>query len=232
MNESVKKEKIGMQALILLMMITALVVIYEVGTAINYLTIGDNFFDFSLKASDTIPYCFVLMLVLFGAFPMAYVLFKNSNISLSKAIYDKNQLLGDVGLGLLGGILGAIVALVFNIVHIHFAVQTTGEVAELSVSVLSLRVFSLVIVCGILKEIYYRGFAKHFMKEIMGEKMAFLMTNILFGILDWQNLGASFISGLIWGRMYQKRERLIVPIVAHASLNLMGILFQVISALK
>jgi len=34
-------------------------------------------------------------------------------------------------------------------------------------------------------------------KDAIGKNTAFFLFNILFGILDWQNLGDSFLSGLV-----------------------------------
>ena len=226
MNTDVKKENVAKQALGLLMVLTALVVIYEMSTAIGRVVPGDNFFDFSFKAIQPVPYSFVLMLVLIGAFPFVYLLFKTNHISLKEAIYQKQYILSDIGVGLIGGILSALITLVFNLIHTHFANQTVDAAPLLSVTDYTLYYFSLVVVCGILKELYFRGLAKHFLKDVMGEKAAFMMTNILFGVLDWQNLGDSFLSGLIWGKMYQRRNRLIVPMVAHASVNFIALTYQ------
>ena len=87
---------------------------------------------------------------------------------------------------------------------------------------------SLVLVSGICKEIYFRGFAKNFCSSVFGENVAFLLFNMLFGLLDWYNMGYSFVLGLvcIWG--YKKRKHLIVPMIVHGGVNLIGIIYGLI----
>ena len=57
-----------------------------------------------------------------------------------------------------------------------------------------------------------------------------LLFNLMFGLLDWYNMGASFVSGLLWIWGYRKRKHLIVPMIAHGGANLIGIIFNVLTA--
>lgn len=43
------------------------------------------------------------------------------------------------------------------------------------------------LVSGIVKEIFFRGFAKKFCGSVMGEMTAFILFNVMFAMLDWYN---------------------------------------------
>lgn len=96
---------------------------------------------------------------------------------------------------------------------------------RLSVSQIILMSISLGLVSGICKEIYFRGFAKNFCGDILGETAAFLLFNVMFGLLDWFNMGLSFILGLLWIWGYKKSKHLIVPMIAHGGVNLIAVVF-------
>lgn len=91
-----------------------------------------------------------------------------------------------------------------------------------------LGIFSLSIVCGCLKELYFRGFAKYFLADSFGEKLSYIMTAILFGIVDWQNMGSSILLCLLWAWAYKKSGKLIIPMAANGMINLIGLVWMII----
>ena len=92
-----------------------------------------------------------------------------------------------------------------------------------------IKIISLVFVSGIIKEIYFRSFAKHFVGKVLGETPALLLFNLMFAMLDWYNIGFSFFAGLIWIWAYKKSGHLISSIIAHGGANLAGFIFLIIT---
>ena len=78
-------------------------------------------------------------------------------------------------------------------------------------------------------EIFFRGFAKNFCAGVLGETTAFLLFNMMFGLLDWFNMGHSFVVGLLWIWGYKKSKHLIVPMLAHGGMNLISVVFYIIT---
>ncbi|MBR1385047.1 MAG: CPBP family intramembrane metalloprotease, partial [Ruminococcus sp.] len=72
--------------------------------------------------------------------------------------------------------------------------------------------------------------AKHFCGDVFGETAALLMFNVLFGMLDWFNMGHSFIVGLLWIWGYKKSGKLIVPMIAHGGMNLISVAYYILTA--
>lgn len=99
----------------------------------------------------------------------------------------------------------------------------------MTVSEIVLMAISLGIVSGICKEIFFRGFAKNFCSGVLGETTALLLFNIMFGLLDWFNMGHSFVVGLLWIWGYKKSKHLIVPMIAHGGMNLISVVFYIIT---
>ena len=63
----------------------------------------------------------------------------------------------------------------------------------------------------------------------MGETTALLLFNMMFGLLDWFNMGHSFVVGLLWIWGYKKGKHLIVPMIAHGGMNLISVVFYIIT---
>ena len=93
-----------------------------------------------------------------------------------------------------------------------------------------MKIVALGFVSGICKEIYFRGFAKRFAGPVLGEMQALLLFNIMFAMLDWYNLGFSFVAGLIWIFAYKKSGRLITSMIAHGEANLAAIIYILITS--
>ena len=100
---------------------------------------------------------------------------------------------------------------------------------RLTVGEIVLMAISLGFVSGICKEIFFRGFAKNFCGSVLGETAALLLFNMMFGLLDWFNMGHSFVVGLLWIWGYKKSNHLIVPMIAHGGMNLVSVVFYIIT---
>lgn len=221
-SESKKMDfKFAKQAIIFTSLITLVVTLYELAQACSQYTYGMNIFDFAALASrDDLPFSIIFVFVTLIFLPFALVLYKEKGISLKNEIYEKKTLLRDIGLGFLALIVKYILGGLFLLIKPDSSV----EVLEPSNSTLVLATISLVFLSGILKEIYFRGLAKTFAAPVLGETAAFLLFNMLFGILDWPNLGLSFVSGLVWAFFYKKSGHLITPMIGHAGANLIYLL--------
>lgn len=102
--------------------------------------------------------------------------------------------------------------------------------AEISIGIVILRIVALVFVSGICKEIYFRGIAKTFCGNVMGETTALLLFNVMFAMLDWYNFGFSFFAGLVWLWAYKKTGHLITSMIAHGGANLIGICYMILTS--
>ena len=192
---------------------------------------GMNLLDVaSFVSADMGMFCFIFIFGNLVLLPSAVMLYKQSGISLKDEIYDKNTLGTDVLIGIVLAILSSLVSLVFSFTSMGRTSLAYSGTRDAAVGTILLQIVALVFVSGICKEIFYRGFAKNFCGSIFGELPALLLFNLMFGLLDWYNMGASFVSGLLWIWGYRKRKHLIVPMIAHGGANLIGIIFNVLTA--
>lgn len=211
--------------------LTFIVAGYEVFRSCQNYKSGMNLLDIaSFSNADLNTYCLILILANVILLPKALLLYKNSGISLKDEIFSKEYLVKDIVLGmLLAGISSAISLLSLLVVKGRTDLAFAGW-GRLSVSEIILMTVSLGIVSGICKEIYFRGFAKNFCGSAFGEITALLLFNVMFGMLDWFNMGHSFIVGLLWIWGYKKSKHLIVPMIAHGGMNLISVVFYIITA--
>lgn len=164
---------------------------------------------------------FMYIVVLVGTFPLVLLLFKKHGISLkAELIPDKRKVINYIFFGLIAGIVTS--AIRFTLMHILAGIPL--EKNDNSIAVNILFIMSLVLVSGFFKEILFRGIPRIFLQNQIGEWTAFLIANICFAILDWPNLGLSFIFGTVWYLFYRKQKSLLVPIIAHGFHNLFGLL--------
>lgn len=218
------------RALKITTILTLLVAGYEVARACSNYKEGMNFLDLaSYATADLNTYCIILILANLILLPSAILLYKQSEISLKDEIYVKETLGKDIGLGIVLAIISASVSLLSLIVMKGRTELAFAGWGNLSISEVMLMTVSLGFVSGICKEIFFRGFAKNFCGPVLGEWPALILFNILFGMLDWHNMGHSFIVGLLWIWGYKKSNHLIVPMIAHGGMNLISVVFYVLS---
>lgn len=208
------KHKNALLSILLLMLVTTFIAGYEFLTAVKNFQSTGNIFDFCSGAVDYVPYSMIFLLVLFLVLPLALFLFYENGISVKSAVFDKKYLPSDILLGIGIGILSVVIACPFALLREWGTTYSHDYAYDTSVWFYILMILSLSIVCGILKELYFRGFALHFLADVFGENASILLTAILFGIADWQNMGSSIILGLLWGFIYKKKRRLIIPMIA------------------
>lgn len=219
------------RALKITTLLTLIVSGYEVlRSCLNYKD-GMNILDIaSFANADLNSYCLVLILASIILLPQAVLLYKQSGINLKAEIFDRKSLGKDV----LMGVVLAVVSSVISLISL-FVIKGRTELAfqgweNISVGEIILMVVSLGFVSGICKEIYFRGLAKSFCGRVWGETASLLIFNVLFGMLDWFNMGHSFIVGLLWIWGYKKSGHMIVPMIAHGGMNLISVAYYIITA--
>lgn len=207
-------------------LLTLTVVGYEVFRSCQHYRVGMNLLDMGSYANaDISTYCLVLILANLILLPSAILLYKQNGISLKAEILETSSLGKDIFLGIILAVLSSVIGL-FSLVVSQGRTDLAFEGwGKLTVDEIVLMVVSLVFVSGICKEIFFRGFAKCFCGSILGENTALLLFNIMFGMLDWFNMGYSFVVGLLWIWGYKKSKHLIVPMIAHGGVNLISIIF-------
>ena len=218
------------KALKITTLLTLIVAGYEVFRSCQNYQIGMNLLDIASYANaDLNMYCLVLILANFILLPSAILLYKQNGISLKEEIFDKASLSKDVVLGIVLAVISSVISLFSLIVMKGRTHLAFGGWDRLTVGEIVLMTISLVFVSGICKEIFFRGLAKNFCGSVLGETVALLLFNVMFGMLDWFNMGHSFVVGLLWIWGYKKSKHLIVPMIAHGGMNLISVLFYIIT---
>lgn len=218
------------KALKITTLLTLIVAGYEVYRSCQNYQTGMNLLDIASYANaDLNTYCLVLILANLILLPSAILLYKQSGISLKKEIFEKSSLSKDIALGILLAVVSSAISLLSLIIMKGRTDLAFAGWSRLTVSEIVLMIISLGIVSGICKEIFFRGFAKNFCGSVLGETTALLLFNVMFGLLDWFNMGHSFILGLLWIWGYKRSKHLIVPMIAHGGINLISVVFYIVS---
>ena len=229
MNNS--KNQNAEKAIRITTVLTLIVAGYELFRSCQNYRSGMNLLDIaSFANADLNTYCLVLILANIILLPKALLLYKDSNISLKDEIFSRDSLIKDIILGLNLAVISSIISLLTLVVNKGRTDYAFEGWNRLSISEICLMIISLGIVSGICKEIYFRGFAKNFCGSVFGENASLLIFNVMFGMLDWFNMGHSFIVGLLWVWGYKKSKHLIVPMIAHGGMNLISVVFYIITA--
>lgn len=178
-------------------------------------------------------YLLLLIIANIGLFPSALLLYKENGISLKDEIYDKKTLGKDILYGVLGfaaaEVIGDIYWWLICLIPGIGATDLARQGRELNTGVVIMDVISLVLVSGIFKEIYFRGLAKRFVSPVFGEMTALILFNVLFAVLDWHNLGVSFITGFIWILAYRRTNHLITPMLCHSLSGLFYLIYSLVT---
>lgn len=218
------------KALKITTLLTLIVAGYEVFRSCQNYQTRMNLFDIASYANaDLNTYCLVLILANLILLPSAIFLYKQSGVSLKKEIFEKSSLSKDIVLGILLAVVSSAISLLFLIVMKGRTDLAFAGWDRLTASEIILMIISLGFVSGICKEIYFRGFAKNFCGSVFGENIALLLFNVMFGILDWFNMGQSFILGLLWIWGYKRSKHLIVPMIAHGGMNLIAVVYYIVT---
>lgn len=223
-------ERNAKTALAITTVLTLFVAGYEVLTVMMHYQNGMNFFDIASFATvDMDIYCLVLILANIIMLPWAVLLFRQSGISMKKEIAERKTLGRDILLGLAALSATLILSLGYAFLYTAGKTELGNSDTNATLGTTIIKIISLVFVSGIIKEIYFRSFAKHFVGKVLGETPALLLFNLMFAMLDWYNIGFSFFAGLIWIWAYKKSGHLISSIIAHGGANLAGIIFLIIT---
>ena len=189
---------------------------------------GMNFFDLaSYVTANRYIYYLLLIIANMVMLPGAVLLFKENGLSLKDEIFEKKSLGKDILIGIIALALTGIPAILFSFLY-NFQTDMAYKAAEPTTGLTIMGVLALGLVSGIVKEIFFRGFAKKFCGSVMGEMTALILFNVMFAMLDWYNFGLSFIIGLIWIWAYKKSGHLISPMIAHGGINIIALIYWIV----
>ena len=217
------------RALALTTTLTLFVAGFELLIAFAHVKPDMNFFDVaSYVTSNRYIYYLVLIIANMVMLPSAILLFKENGISLKNEIFNKKTLGKDIIFGIVALALSGIAALIFAFFY-KFQTDLAAEHTHPTVGLTIMGVIALGLVSGIVKEIFFRGFAKIFCGPVMGEMTALILFNLIFALLDWYNFGLSFVIGLIWIWAYKKTGHLIAPMIAHGGINIISLVYWILT---
>ncbi len=203
---------------------------FEVLLALFHYQPGMSFFNIANCVTvNPYFYCLILILANLILLPGAMLLYRQNGLSLKDEIIGRKTWAKDILYGVLALVITEMLQLLFLPIY---QLEQSGmtNTAENSAGVIVLRIIALVLVSGICKEIYFRGIAKTFCGSVMGETTALLLFNVMFAMLDWYNIGFSFVAGLVWIWAYKKSGHLIACMIAHGGANLIGICYMVLTS--
>ncbi|MBE5871844.1 MAG: CPBP family intramembrane metalloprotease [Lachnospiraceae bacterium] len=217
------------KAITITTVLTLFIATFEMVNALGFYKQGMNLLDIAsyVQANKWI-FAFIFIFGNLVLFPGAWFLYKANGISLKKEIFERENLGGDIFWGIILATIAGLFSLLWVPVYKGCTELAFVEDGRMGVGVTILYVISLVFVSGIFKEIYYRGFATRFCGPIFGEVTALLLFNMLFALLDWYNFGYSFVLGLVCIFGYQKRKRMVVPMIIHGGTNLISIIYIIV----
>ena len=211
--------------------LTLIVSGYEILRSCQNYSEGMNILDIASYANaDLNSYCLILILANMILLPEAILLYKQSGISLKDEIYNRKSLGKDIFMGIVLAVISSVISLLSLFVAKGRTELAFSGWGKLSVGEIVLMIASLGVVSGICKEVYFRGLAKNFCGSVWGETASLLIFNVLFGMLDWFNMGHSFLVGLLWIWGYKKSGHLIVPMIAHGGMNIISVAYYIITA--
>lgn len=228
MNNVIAKEN-GKKALTIVTVLTLFVAGFELLIAFFNYKPGMNFLDLtSYVLSNKYVYFVLLIVANLALLPGAVMLYKENGISIKDEIFDKKSLGKDILVATVATLASEAVQLLFSLTYRFRTGMAFKIESMLPVDMIVLWIISLVFVSGIIKEIYYRGFAKRFLGPVIGEMPALLLFNVMFAVLDWHNYGLSFFLGLacIWA--YKKTGRLLAPMLVHGMANLISLFYWIV----
>lgn len=207
--------------------LTVLVAIFELLIAFSQYKSGMTIGDVGTYVTNKRHiYLMLLIIANLSLLPGALLLYKENKISLRDEIFDKKTLGKDIAIGIgafiVSEILGDVYGYLIDLIPGIGTTELARQGKEMGINVAIMEIIALVIVSGIVKEIYFRGLARRFCGSVFGEMPALLLFNVLFALLDWFNLGVSFVAGLVWLLAYRKTKHLITPMICHC---LSGLLF-------
>ena len=208
--------------------LTLFVTGFEIFIAYSHYKQGMNFIDIgSYVTSNRYFYYLILITANMILLPCAVLLFKENGISLKGEIFEKKTLGKDILIGIVALAFAGIGALLSTLVY-KGQTDMAFKAESPSAGSMVMGVIALVLVSGIVKEILFRGLAKVFCGQVMGEMTALILFNVLFTMLDWYNFGFSFVLGLICIWAYKKTGHLLAPMIAHGGINLISLIYLVV----
>lgn len=128
----------------------------------------------------------------------------------------------------------------FNII-VSIPLIRSGQLAQMESFSFSIRDFYLNILYGVIgaviEELFFRGILLNICKPHFKARTAIILTAILFSLAHLPSLAAfhTLLGGIIFGYLYYYTENIMIPIIAHITINLMwstllaGVLIEVIA---
>ncbi len=208
--------------------LTLIVAGFEILLAYAHYKPGMNFLDIaSYVTANRLFYCLILIVCNLALISGAILLYKENGIKLKDEIFDRNTIKKDIFYGLIALGVTEILGILFS-----FTAMGRTELAfqggQTTIETMVMEFLALTVVSGFCKEIFFRGLARRFCGPVMGEMTALMLFNLMFAVLDWHNLGYSFVVGLVWIWSYKKTGHLLAPMIAHGGANFIGIFYNLI----
>ena len=222
------KKQNAKRALTLTTVLTLFVAGFEIFIAYSNYKPGMNFLDLcSYVTANRYVYYLILIVANLVMLPGAVLLFKENGIRLAGEIFDKKTIGKDLLIGVIALALTGIVAVLSTFIY-KGQTDMAFRAGKPTVGLTIMGILALGLVSGIIKEIFFRGFAKIFCGPVMGEMTALLLFNVMFAMLDWYNFGLSFVIGLIWIWAYKKSGHLLAPMIAHGGVNIGSLIYWIL----
>ncbi|PTD93869.1 hypothetical protein C9439_05680 [archaeon SCG-AAA382B04] len=169
----------------------------------------------------------LVLLIPFVVIPISYMAIVNDKGYKEIIGFKKDNLLKNIVLGILTGFLILLCVGIVNygLIQLFDVSQENmllGQIANLG----PFFALFLSLSAGISEEIFFRGFLQNKL-GILTASFLFAITHAGYGILI--QISGPFVFGLIIGFVYYKTKDILIPIIAHTSLNLAVLLFTMYS---
>jgi len=157
-------------------------------------------------------YKYIIIAITLTIVPISIYIFKKYYRQEPKINYKKLFLMVPLGIG---------ISWFYNMVTINFQEPT---------ELMNLNIWIIIIYTGILgpisEELLFRYLGLRKAEEVYSKKNALLIITTVFALLHTGIIGIlyAFIIGLILGKIYQKEQNIIYPIIMHIIANLASIL--------
>ena len=92
----------------------------------------------------------------------------------------------------------------------------------------------IVIVAPVAEELFFRGYVFRFLSQQAGAGLGYAASSLMFAVIHFHLplLGFYLLYGLILAYVYQRTSRLLAPIVAHVTINLVGVSSLLLSGVQ
>jgi len=187
-------------------------IIYQVSDGLFRLLLPKN-------VGDLLPLFFAAIIT----FPFIIVIYKKVPTIKADNIFSKQDAIRDLSLILITVVIGIILNILITKLP-FMAYSTTYKNAKdtLNDGSILLKILTTVIIVPILEETLYRGIIAGQLNIMYGEKIAIVLSALLFGIMHANivQFTYAFLVGIPLGYTFVKTKKLWTAILSHSILNL------------